>query len=180
MALHFLAIYYTGCSDHTLIRMTQVFQSCFTILFVIRCLLAFIETIECPALTRTRLQPIGTRNCTVLATEMSTYHVEARAVVLSYGAMALGPIMMMLNNISVKYVILPVISLLSIINVCVVITFVPPEELMATLMFPLFAGGAVLAIGYRSDYQAIKMWQERLRYVKEQDAWMATVAHNIG
>ena len=66
------------------------------------------------------------------------------------------------------------------INLYVVITFVPPNELITTLMFPLFAGAAVLAIGYRADFQALKMWQERLHYVKEQDAWMATVAHNIG
>ena len=175
---HFLAIYHSGCSDHTLIFMTQAYQSCFTILAVLRIFFTLVQTLKCPAMTGTRLQSFEQTNCTV--TDMNVYHADARGSVITYSVTVLNPIILMLNNIPVKTVILPLTLILSLINVYIVITFVPLNDLIPSLMFPLFAGASVLAIGYRVEFQALKMWQERLHYVKQQDAWMATVAHNIG
>ena len=175
---HFLAIYHSGCSDQTLIFITQAYQSCFTILAVLRLFFTMFQTLKCPAMTGTRLQSFKQTNCTV--TDMNVYHADARGSVITYSVTVLNPIIMTLNNIPVKTVILPLTLILSLLNVYVVITFVPLKDLLPALLFPWFAGASVLAIGYRVEFQALKMWQERLHYVKQQDAWMATVAHNIG
>jgi hypothetical protein len=115
---HILAIYHSECSDCTLIRMTQVYQSCFTILAIGRIILALHQSLICPALTGSTIlnaKSLETldQNCTILASEMNEYHADARGSVLAYSVTVLFPIMLMLNNITVKTVILPIVTVLS-------------------------------------------------------------------
>jgi CheY-like chemotaxis protein len=163
-------------SDKLLIYTTRALQASMTTLSLIKVVLHWRELLECPAqASPTMLSPVALNCSGSPTTAMSSAHVFARSAVSSYSVFVLLPVLCLIHLIPAPVFVVPVL-LIGCIDMMVASTYVSLDSLIMSVINPLFAGIFISIIGYRADFLALKTWQE----MKRREAWLASVAHNIG
>jgi CheY-like chemotaxis protein len=167
-------------SDRTLIYTTRILQTSLGTISAIFLSLHWMDMLGCETNGKHHGKYYGKAvNCTAAAVacspEIDTALSVMHATLSFFTVFVLLPILFLVHLIPVPVFVLPVI-LVGCIDVGIASTFAPTSEIIVAALGPLLAGVSICVIGYRADFRGLKTWQD----VKQKEAWLASVAHNIG